>query len=624
MSKSTAVKPGTLYLDLTTKELYFDDPSGTTQSHQKVIDASTLLYNTTTTFPTSNVVSGLLTTRNNKTFAPLTLIGNIYNADGTVFDAITKNEVNTALGERDTRLTTLESDVDALESYFTNVSSAGALGNSKKHIYIADGKFKASSSTVGGTAKPMYLKSGTMTAISATVGGELQLTYLNAGTITASTTSKGSSSAPVYLNAGVIDEISAIDTAHGGTGATAHTANRLVWSTSASKLEAANNHYVDANKLGINSTSAPSYNLYVNGTTGLKGNVTIDNGTLTLYRETSKADDNSAKIAFKIKQTDTPVETSGAYIAVYDDHDANNYGTNMVITSPSALIIGGGESAANFYDATVKGKSTEATYITSDGSVYFYTNCNTIGNRVGVVLNTSREFYPEATSTGSANGSIGNANYNWSTINARKLTSNDTLTLNTVSGKAIYITSGSTAYIDSGSGSSIIFRPQGTEQGRFNTSGQLQIKSTGAANATIIGPGTAGTFYFPNTGGTFVTHATRGTAVGGDTIPVYIASTGRATAVAKVGVGAGGTGVTSQTANRLVWSIDASKIQASKHYANATKIAINSESEPTENFYVNGTAKVSGNASIVGTVTIGNGCTLTYNSTQKSLKFVFI
>jgi hypothetical protein len=170
MSKSTAVKPGTLYLDLTTKELYFDDPSGTTQSHQKVIDASTLLYNTTTTFPTSNVVSGLLTTRNNKTFAPLTLIGNIYNTDGTVFDAITKNEVNTALGERDTRLTTLESDVDALESYFTNVSAA-ALGNSKKHIYIADGKFKASSSTVGGTAKPMYLKSGTMTAISATVGG---------------------------------------------------------------------------------------------------------------------------------------------------------------------------------------------------------------------------------------------------------------------------------------------------------------------------------------------------------------------------------------------------------------------------------------------------------------------
>lgn len=94
---------------------------------------------------------------------------------------------------------------------------------------------------------------------------------------------------------------------------------------------------------------------------------------------------------------------------------------------------------------------------------------------------------------------------------------------------AMYYASASTVYVDSGSGSSLIFRPQGAEQARFNTSGKLQIKSTGDANATIIGPGTAGTFYFPNTGGTFVTHATRGTAVGSASLPVYIADTGRAT-----------------------------------------------------------------------------------------------
>lgn len=99
----------------------------------------------------------------------------------------------------------------------------------------------------------------------------------------------------------------------------------------------------------------------------------------------------------------------------------------------------------------------------------------------------------------------------------------------TTSAGEMHYASASTIYIDSGSGSSLIFRPQGTEQARFNTSGQLQIKSTGAANATVIGPGTAGTFYFPNTGGTFVTHATRGTAVGSASLPVYIADTGRAT-----------------------------------------------------------------------------------------------
>lgn len=99
----------------------------------------------------------------------------------------------------------------------------------------------------------------------------------------------------------------------------------------------------------------------------------------------------------------------------------------------------------------------------------------------------------------------------------------------TTSAGEMHYASASTIYIDSGSGSSLIFRPQGTEQARFNTSGKLQIKSTGDANATIIGPGTAGTFYFPNTGGTFVTHETRGTAVGSASLPVYIANTGRAT-----------------------------------------------------------------------------------------------
>lgn len=274
MSKNTAVKPGTLYLDLTTKELYFDDPSGTTNTHQKVIDASTLLYTTSTspTWPTSNVVKGLLKTRDNKTFAPLTLIGNIYNADGTLFDAITKAEVNTELGERDTRLTTLESDVDALEGRYVNLDNSNNLGGTNKHIYISGNKFVASNANVGNNTNFMYLSSGTMTASNANVGGEKQIMYLKAGTFTASTTTLGSTGAPVYLDSGVLTEVTTVNTAHGGTGAVAHTANRLVWSTGSSKLEAADNHFVDATHIGVNYTgTTPSYNLYVNGSTGLSG-----------------------------------------------------------------------------------------------------------------------------------------------------------------------------------------------------------------------------------------------------------------------------------------------------------------------------------------------------------------
>jgi hypothetical protein len=100
----------------------------------------------------------------------------------------------------------------------------------------------------------------------------------------------------------------------------------------------------------------------------------------------------------------------------------------------------------------------------------------------------------------------------------------------------MYYSSASTVYITSGSGSSIIFQPQGTEQMRFNASGKLEIKSGGAAKATITGPATAGSFYFPNTGGTFVTHETRGTAVGSAKKPVYIAATGRATACTGIAI----------------------------------------------------------------------------------------
>lgn len=59
-------------------------------------------------------------------------------------------------------------------------------------------------------------------------------------------------------------------------------------------------------------------------------------------------------------------------------------------------------------------------------------------------------------------------------------------------------------------------------------------------------------------------------------------------------VARGGTGNTTMTANRLIWSENTSKLTAGNHYASSTKIAINSTSMPTETFYVNGSAKIDG------------------------------
>jgi hypothetical protein len=58
-------------------------------------------------------------------------------------------------------------------------------------------------------------------------------------------------------------------------------------------------------------------------------------------------------------------------------------------------------------------------------------------------------------------------------------------------------------------------------------------------------------------------------------------------------VARGGTGNTSYDANRVIYSESTDKLSASGHYASSDKIAINSTSEPTENFYVEGTSRFS-------------------------------
>ena len=76
-----------------------------------------------------------------------------------------------------------------------------------------------------------------------------------------------------------------------------------------------------------------------------------------------------------------------------------------------------------------------------------------------------------------------------------------------------------------------------------------------------------------------------------------------------LGTGNGGTGNTSFTANRIVYSETATKLSTSGHYASSTKIAINSTSEPSYNLYIGGNAYVqtgSSNSTNTG-LTVNNG-----------------
>lgn len=107
-------------------------------------------------------------------------------------------------------------------------------------------------------------------------------------------------------------------------------------------------------------------------------------------------------------------------IAAYDSPNA--YGIDLVIGSGATTIVGAGESAVEMYSAGIK--NTENLYLSADGNVFLYTNCNTIANRRYACFDTGRNFYPDADNSGSI-GTFGNRwNTGWfNTLNLAGATS---------------------------------------------------------------------------------------------------------------------------------------------------------------------------------------------------------
>ena len=118
------------------------------------------------------------------------------------------------------------------------------------------------------------------------------------------------------------------------------------------------------------------------------------NGDIKVYKSTTIAHDYPAIVRFVVNQTDND-RTSGnsdAYIAAYDDHDAQDYGLNMVIKSAGNMIIGGGESPSSCYTNDIKGTATENMYITSDNNIYFYPGAGTYANHKTLTMSAAGAF----------------------------------------------------------------------------------------------------------------------------------------------------------------------------------------------------------------------------------------
>lgn len=93
-------------------------------------------------------------------------------------------------------------------------------------------------------------------------------------------------------------------------------------------------------------------------------------------------------------------------IAAYDA-SGGGYGIDLVIGGGATTIVGAGESAAAMYSAGIK--NNENLYLSADGNVFLYTNCDTIANRRYACFDTGRNFYPDADNS----GSIGKSDKRW-------------------------------------------------------------------------------------------------------------------------------------------------------------------------------------------------------------------
>ena len=86
-------------------------------------------------------------------------------------------------------------------------------------------------------------------------------------------------------------------------------------------------------------------------------------------------------------------------------------------TNKNYIASGTTLSESTITDWRTENNGTENMLVTSDNSIYFLTNCNTIANRTRARLDANLYFYPETTNT----GSIGTSNQIWNTVYARSI-----------------------------------------------------------------------------------------------------------------------------------------------------------------------------------------------------------
>ena len=337
-------------------------------------------------------------------------------------------------------------------------------------------------------------------------------------------------------------------------------------------------------------------------------------GDLTIQRESATDTNTPAKITFKAKDTTTGQMYGSAYIAVYNDHASAANGSNMVLHSGGNIFLGSGESPNGHY-ALKKTDSGENTYITSDGVVHIQGNANTVANRVGVQLTTGHALVPEKADAATNNvGSIGTSDYKWA---------NGYFT--NINGVAV----GTPKFTDTTYTGANGISLSGTT---FSNSGVRSV-ATGSANGTVS----------VNTNGTSADVAVKGLGSAAYTESSAYAASGHTHSYLPLSGGTltgdllfGNSGTSVRQMQFKSGDNDYGRIAAGATAANSGWMEIATADDANEPIYVRQYSGVyttlkrtltlldaSGNTSIPGNVTIGNGVTMQWNTADECLDFVF-
>lgn len=117
-------------------------------------------------------------------------------------------------------------------------------------------------------------------------------------------------------------------------------------------------------------------------------NIDITGNTIISNRLTMRDDKNRKQDVLRVFHDGTPT-----------------YGSNLLIGAGGNIFLGSGESSSTLYNYKYKNSNKEYMFISSDNSIYFYTNCqNGIKSSKSIVLTGGLYLSPTVSNTGSLGG----------------------------------------------------------------------------------------------------------------------------------------------------------------------------------------------------------------------------